>query len=201
MASADGGTDMSAMTIWQVAATSEVLILANVAIVKLVGRRPHHLSGPSDGVPARTIQRCRDSLARRRRQRAEQPPAEFTVQCANTLAPFVNDPYSLKAMFWQVLPSDEVLPFAAEVGAAMVSPFDATDFVVFAGEPSERMGWYPNAWKQGHQRRRCNSLSINRRGDRIGAHRVEVHGELPDGSPRHEVDVHGDSSLAIPGAV
>ena len=65
------------------------------------------------------------------------------VQCANTLAPFVNDPLALAAIFGQVLSIDEVLPFAAVRGAANLSPFDATDFVVFEWQGLEN---HLNEW-------------------------------------------------------
>jgi restriction endonuclease-like protein len=65
------------------------------------------------------------------------------VQCANALAPFVNDPDALAAIFGHVLPIDEVLPFAAEGGAAHVSPFDATDSVVFEWQGLEN---HLNEW-------------------------------------------------------
>lgn len=53
------------------------------------------------------------------------------VQCANALAPFVDDPAALKAMFGDALPICRVLPFGAVEGHGHVSPFDATDHVVF----------------------------------------------------------------------
>lgn len=54
------------------------------------------------------------------------------VQCANTLAPFVTDPKALGAMFASALPIAEVLPFGAVQGpSATLSPFDATDHIVF----------------------------------------------------------------------
>jgi Restriction Endonuclease associating with ARP len=54
------------------------------------------------------------------------------VQCANALAPFVGYPGALKAIFRDVLPIEDVLPFGAVGdGTAMVSAFDATDHVVF----------------------------------------------------------------------
>jgi hypothetical protein len=49
------------------------------------------------------------------------------IQCLNALAPFVDDPGALKAIFSDVLPIDEVLPF----GASTPSAFDASDHVVF----------------------------------------------------------------------
>lgn len=49
------------------------------------------------------------------------------VHCANTLAPFVDRPDALRAIFEPVLPIAQVLPF----GAVTQSAFDATDHVVF----------------------------------------------------------------------
>ena len=43
---------MSTMTIWQVAATSEIMIIANIAMVRVLGRRTHRRPGPTDGMPA-----------------------------------------------------------------------------------------------------------------------------------------------------
>jgi hypothetical protein len=65
------------------------------------------------------------------------------VQCANTLAPFVNNPDALAKIFGKVLPIDEVLPFAAKGGAAKLSPFDASDFVVFEWQGLEN---HLNEW-------------------------------------------------------
>lgn len=61
------------------------------------------------------------------------------VQCLNALAPFVDDPGALAAIFGAVLPINEVLPF----GSTTSSPYDATDHIVF--------GWlglnsYLNEW-------------------------------------------------------
>jgi hypothetical protein len=54
------------------------------------------------------------------------------VQCANALAPFVEDPGALAEVFAGVLPIAEMIPFGADAGSgASVSPFDATDHVVF----------------------------------------------------------------------
>ena len=54
------------------------------------------------------------------------------VQCANALAPLVDNPQALAAMLGAVLPIAEVLPFGATSGErARLSPFDATDHVVF----------------------------------------------------------------------
>ena len=54
------------------------------------------------------------------------------VQCANALAPFVDKPAELAAIFGTALPIDEVLSFGADQNeAATVGPFDATDHVVF----------------------------------------------------------------------
>ena len=53
------------------------------------------------------------------------------VQCANTLAPFVEDPDALAEIFGDSLPIAQVLPFGARDGHAHLSPFDATDHVVF----------------------------------------------------------------------
>lgn len=70
------------------------------------------------------------------------------VQCVNTLAPLVDDPDALRRLFGTVLPIAEVLPFGAtdRSGGARLSPYDATDHVVFEwqglndhfGEWSER---------------------------------------------------------------
>ncbi|MEY2449633.1 MAG: hypothetical protein QOH79_3109 [Acidimicrobiaceae bacterium] len=49
------------------------------------------------------------------------------VQCANALAPFVEQPASLQRMFETVLDIGKVLPF----GATTTCSFDATDHVVF----------------------------------------------------------------------
>jgi len=54
------------------------------------------------------------------------------VQCVNALAPFVDRPDALAAIFGTVLPISEVLPFGAgECEGATLSPFDSTDHVVF----------------------------------------------------------------------
>jgi len=53
------------------------------------------------------------------------------VQCANALAPFVGDPDALRRIFGEALGIAEVLPFAAVEGRGSLSPFDATDHVVF----------------------------------------------------------------------
>lgn len=66
------------------------------------------------------------------------------VQCANALAPFVNDPAALAAIFGSALPIAEVLPFAADQGGAHLSPFDATDYVVFEWQGLEN---HLHEWK------------------------------------------------------
>jgi hypothetical protein len=66
------------------------------------------------------------------------------VQCANALAPFVGDPSALAAIFGHVLPIRTVLPFGAVTGGGRLSPFDATDHVVFEWQGLEN---HLSEWK------------------------------------------------------